>query len=65
MERGIDILSDAQAEKPVWMSEEDWMEVLPLPVSTRQNAITLRQEMLKRAALGNEATEQAAAIRAA
>jgi hypothetical protein len=64
MERGIDILSDAQTEKPVWMSEEDWTTILPLPVSTRQNAITLRQLMLKRAELGNEAAEQAAAIRA-
>ncbi|MDD2466197.1 MAG: hypothetical protein PHI97_19535 [Desulfobulbus sp.] len=65
MERGIDTLSDAQTEKPVWMSEEDWKDVLPLPVSTRQTAITLRQLMLSRAALGNEASEQAAAIRVA
>jgi len=63
MERGIDILSGAQAEKPVWMSEEHWDDVQRLPVSCQASYLKVRAKVANRQ-LAVEATDQAAAIRA-
>lgn len=50
-------------DKPEWMSDEDWEMVTLLPISARQTAINLRQQMLNRAELNETAKDQAEVLR--